>query len=357
MTFLKLLGMLALAGSVAFTGLSCDKSSSSTASGGGSSSGAGEQVKLVGAGATFPAPLYTQWAKDYHDKNPNVIIEYQGIGSGGGIKQFTAGTTDFGASDVGMSDEQIKAVSGGVTLLPMTAGAIVLSYNIDGVTSLKLSREAYAGIFLGTIKKWNDPKIVESNSGVNLPDKDINVVHRADGSGTTGVFTKHLSAISPEWEKGPGQGVTVNWPVGVGGKGNDGVTALIRQTPDSIGYVEYGYAFLNKLPMAELQNKAGKMVAPTPETAASSLAAVELPADLRAFLPDPAGENSYPIVTYTWMLVHPSYSDAAKGKALKGYILYGLTEGQKISPNLGYIPLPAPVVEKVKAAADSIKVG
>ena len=339
------------------TQLSCDKGSSSSdsaKSGGGSTSA---EVKLVGAGATFPAPLYTQWFKDYHNAHPNVVVEYQGIGSGGGIKQFTQGTTDFGASDVGMTDEQMGQVQGGVVLLPMTAGAIVLSYNLEGVSTLKLSREAYSGMFMGSIKKWNDPKIAETNPGVNLPDKDVNIVHRADGSGTTGVFTKHLSAISEAWKAGPGQGVTVNWPVGVGGKGNDGVTALISQTPGSIGYIEYGYAISKKLPMAELQNKAGKMVAATPDTAAASLAAVQLPADLRAFLPDPEGDNSYPIVTYTWMLVHPKYDDANKGNAIKDIVNYGLTDGQKNAAPLGYIPLPAPVVDKVKAAASGIKAG
>lgn len=318
---------------------------------------ADDQVQLVGAGATFPAPLYQQWFKDYHEKHQNVVIEFQAIGSGGGIKQFTAGTVDFGASDAAMSDKEIEAVKGGALLLPMTAGSIVLSYNLPDVKELKLSRDAYAGIFLGKISKWNDPAITASNPGITLPDSPINVVHRADGSGTTFNFTGHLSAISADWKNGPGSGKSVNWPVGVGGKGNDGVTALIKQTPGSIGYIEYGYAMNSGLPMAALENKAGKYVPATLESAAEALAAVELPENLRAFITDPAGDGSYPIVTFTWILAHPSYSDAAKGNTIKDMINYGLTEGQKSSKTLGYVPLPEPVVQKVKAAADSIKVG
>lgn len=320
-------------------------------------SGGGGQVKLVGNGATFPAPLYTQWFKDYHEKHADAIIEYQGIGSGGGVKQFVAGTTDFGASDRAMNDDEIASVKGGVLMLPMTAGSIVLSYNLEGVTELKLPRDVYAGIFLGKIKKWNDPAIIAANPGAKLPDKEINVVHRADGSGTTAVFTKHLAAISAEWKSGPGEGDTVNWPVGVGGKGNDGVTANIKQTPGSIGYIEYGYAVNQKLPMAQLENKSKAFIKPTPESAAIALASVTFPADMRGWVPDPDGAGAYPIVTYTWLLCHTKYDDAAKGKALKDVINYGLTEGQKISTDLGYIPLPAPIVEKVKAAADTIKVG
>ncbi len=285
------------------------------------------------------------------------MVEYQGIGSGGGIKQFTAGTVDFGASDAAMTDPEIAEVKGGVVLLPVTAGAEVLAYNLPNVTDLKLSSEALAGIFLGKIKKWNDPAIASPNSGVTLPDSDINVVHRADGSGTTYVFTLHLSAISPEWKSGPGTGKTVSWPVGVGGKQNDGVTALIKQTPGSIGYIEYGYAMNSGLPTALLQNKAGKYVKCTPETSAAALSHIEMPPDLRGWAPDPEGDDSYPIVSYSWLLCHPKYDDAAKGKALKDVIDYGLTDGQKASKELGYIPLPDAVVQKVKPVADAIKVG
>ena len=350
---LAALGILAIGAGLALGGMSCSKGSDS-ASGG----SAGEPtVQLSGAGATFPAPLYTQWFKDYDSAHSNVTIDYQGIGSGAGIKQFTAGTTDFGASDAAMTDAQIAAVPGGVLLLPMTAGEVVLTYNIDGVTELKLSRAAYAGIFLGTIKKWNDPILTALNPDAKLPDQDISVVHRSDGSGTTYCFTNNLTAISPEWAKGPNKGTTVNWPVGIGGPHNDGVTALIKQTPGSIGYVEFGYALAHNMPMASLENKAGKYVKPTPETGATALSGIEFPADLRAFEPDPSGDDSYPIVTFTWLLVHPTYADANKGKVLKDVIEYGLTDGQKISTKLGYIPLPDAVLAKVKAATDTIKVG
>jgi phosphate transport system substrate-binding protein len=315
-------------------------------------------VQLVGAGATFPAPLYKQWFKDYKAAHPNVVVEYQGGGSGAGISQFTTGTVDFGASDAAMNDTEIAAVKGGVVLLPMTAGEVVLSYNLDGVPDLKLTREAYVGIFMGKITKWNDPVIGSANPGVNLPDKPINVVHRADASGTTYVFTHHLAAVDPAWKAGPGVGKTAQWPNGqTGGKGNDGVTNAIKTTPGSIGYVEYNYAMTSGLPMTELQNKAGKFVKCTPEAGAVALATVTMPPDLRAWAPDPDGDASYPIVTYTWLLCHPKYDDAAKGKALKDVINYGLTEGQKTSKDLGYIPLPDSVVTKVKEKADTIQAG
>jgi phosphate transport system substrate-binding protein len=323
----------------------------------GGSARADDQVQLSGAGATFPAIIYAQWFKDYHEQHPNVVIEYQSIGSGGGIGLFTKGTVDFGASDAAMSDKEISQVKGGVLMLPMTAGSEVLAYNLPDVKNLKLSRAAYVGIFLGKITKWNDPAITADNPGVSLPDAAINTVHRADGSGTTFVFTQHLSAVSEDWKNGPGTGKAVNWPCGVGGKGNEGVTALITQTPNSIGYIEYGYAMNSGLPFAQLQNKAGKFVPATLESASETLAAVELPENLRAYVPDPNGAGSYPIVSFTWLLVHPEYSDAAKCQALKDVINYGLTEGQKISKKLGYIPMPEVVVKKVQAAADTIKVG
>lgn len=345
---LAALGILSVGIGLALGGMSCSKGSE----------GSEPNVQLSGAGATFPAPLYTQWFKDYDAAHPNVTIDYQGIGSGAGIKQFTAGTTDFGASDAAMTDEQIAAVPGGVLMLPMTAGEVVLTYNLEGVTDLKLSRQAYAGIFLGKIKKWNDPMLTALNPDAKLPDQDISTVHRSDGSGTTYCFTSNLTAISPDWAKGPGKGVTVNWPGnGVGGPHNDGVTALIKQTPGSIGYVEYGYAEAHNMPMAILENKAGKYIKPTPEAGATALAGINFPANLRAFEPDPSGDEAYPIVTFTWLLVHPTYADAAKGKVIKDVINYGLTDGQKISTKLGYIPLPDAVVAKVKAAADTIKAG
>lgn len=313
------------------------------------------KVALSGAGATFPAPLYQRWFSDFNGKNPNITISYQSVGSGAGVQQFTAGTVDFGASDVAMKDEEIAKVSQGVVMLPMTAGAIVFAYNLPDVKDpVKLSRQNYVDIFLGKIKKWNDPAIAKDNPGVTLPDQAITVVHRADGSGTTGIFTKHLSAISPEWKQKVGDGKTVSWPVGIGGKGNEGVTAQVQQVPGSIGYVEYGYAKQNDLKMATLQNKAGDFIEPNAESFKETLAAVELPENLRAFISDPEGKGSYPIVSYTWLLAYKQYKDPNKVKALKAAIDYGLTDGQKNAVELGYVPLPASVVTKVEAAAEQI---
>ncbi|MGA8832518.1 MAG: phosphate ABC transporter substrate-binding protein PstS [Desulfomonilaceae bacterium] len=312
-------------------------------------------VRLTGAGATFPAPLYSKWFKDYHGLHQNVQVDYQSVGSGSGIKNFINKTVDFGASDAAMTPEEIAKVDVGAQLLPMTAGSIVLSYNLKGIPELKLSREAYAGIFLGKVKKWNDPLIAKANPGVKLPDSPVHVVVRADGSGTSFVFTKHLSAISPEWAKNPGFGTMPNWPVGTRSKGNEGVTASITTTPGAIGYLEYGYAKGQNLPMVELENKAGKFIKPTNESAQAALAAVELPENLIAWLPDPQGEKSYPIVTYTWLLCYKQYSDPKKVEALKSVIEYGLTVGQKSSEQLGYVPLPQNVVSKVRAALNNIQ--
>lgn len=316
----------------------------------------GGRVSLTGAGATFPAPLYSRWFFDLNKKYPDLQVNYQSVGSGAGVEQFIQGTVDFGASDVAMTDEEIQKVPAdkGVLMLPVTAGSIVLAYNLSDVPELKLSREVYSDILLGKIKSWNDPKIAADNPGAKLPNEPITVIYRSDGSGTTGVFTKHMSAISPEWKSKVGEGKTVNWPVGVGAKGNEGVTAQITQTPGSIGYIEYGYAKQNNLKFAALENKAGKFVVDTAASASKTLEAVTLPENFRAFIADPEGEDSYPIVSYTWLLVYKKYPDATKAKAMEATIEYALTEGQKISAELGYVPLPANVVQKVAAAADAI---
>jgi phosphate transport system substrate-binding protein len=315
-------------------------------------------VALTGAGASFPAPLYQNWFVQLNQEVPKLQVNYQSVGSGAGVEQFTQGTIDFGASDVAMKDEEIKKVKDGVLMLPMTAGSIVLAYNLPGVKDLKLSRDSYVGIFDGSITKWNDPRIAAANPGVTLPDRPITAVHRADGSGTTGVFTKHLSTVSPQWKKSIGEGKTVQWPTQkgkfIGGKGNEGVTAAIQQNQGSIGYVEYGYAKNNDLTMAVLENKEGKFVAPDDASAAATLEAVTLPADLRAFITDPEGENAYPIVTYTWILVHPKYADKEKAIAVEAMVEYGLNQGQQQASALGYVPLPKSVREKVAAAADAI---
>ena len=317
--------------------------------------GDGGNASITGAGATFPAPLYQRWFSEYNKQNPNVQVSYQSVGSGAGVEQFTQGTVDFGASDTAMKPEEMAKVKQGVVLLPMTAGAIVLAYNVPNVQSgLKLPRAVYSDIFLGNIKTWNDPRIVKANPGVNLPNQPIQVVHRSDGSGTTSVFTTHLSAINPQWKSKVGSGKTVNWPVGVGAKGNEGITAQIQQTQGSIGYVEYGYASQNQMSIAALENKAGNVVAPTPESAAKTLESVELPANLVAFITDPEGKESYPIVTYTWIMAYDNYQDKNKAQSLQNVINWALTDGQKFSQELGYVPLPAKVVNKVQAEAKKI---
>ena len=314
-----------------------------------------DAITIQGSGATFPAPLYQLWFVQFNKTHPDVQINYQAIGSGAGIKQFQSGLTDFGASDAAMTDEQIAATKSGVQLIPMTAGIIVLTYNLPGAPSdLKLSREAYTGIFLGKITSWNDPAIAKSNPNAQLPATKITVVSRSDGSGTTYVFTSHLSAISDAWKNGPGHGTTVNFPVGVGGKGNPGVTALVKQTPGAIGYVEYAYAKQNNLPMADLENKSGSFIAPSLPAGQEALGSVDLPSNLRAWLPDPPGANAYPIVTYTWMLLRKKYDDPQMANTLKAVVLYGLGDGQSFSSQLGYIPLPASVISADKAALANI---
>jgi len=316
----------------------------------------GAATALNGSGATFPAPLYLRWASDFRKDSPDITVNYQGVGSGAGIKQFSDGITDFGASDVAMSDTEINKVNGNVLMLPATAGTIVLAYNIPGVqTGLKLSRNAYVGILLGTIKSWNDPIIAKDNGGITLPNLPITAVSRSDGSGTTAVFTAHLDAVSPDFASKVGSGKSVTWPVGVAGKGNDGVTALIKQTPGAIGYVEFGYAEKNNLTMASLQNKAGNFIAPTLQSGAATLASVNLPENLRAFITDPDGANDYPIATFTWLLVKKTYTDAAKAAAVKAFVSYGLTKGQSAAPELGYITLPENVVAKVQSVLATVK--
>lgn len=329
--------------------------SCSFSSSGGASDG--KEIKLQGAGASFPVPLYSKWFKDYNAAHPNIEIDYQSVGSGSGVKAVIDKTVDFGASDAAMTPEEIAKVDVGVQLLPMTAGSIVLAYNLPDVKDLKLSREAYSGIFLGKITQWNDPAIAAANPGMKLPDTNVNVVVRADSSGTTFVFTKHLSAISADFAKSPGTNKMPNWPVGTKSKGNEGVSAAISTTPGAIGYVEYGYAQGAKLVTAKLENKAGKYIEPTIASAQASLAAVKMPADLIAWLPDPAGDGSYPIVTYTWIMCYKKYADADKAKALKEVLTYCLTDGQKSSEELGYIPLPANVVELDKSALKNINAG
>ncbi len=313
---------------------------------------------ITGAGASFPAPIYMEWFKNFAKINGgDVIVNYQSVGSGTGIKNFIAHTVDFGASDAAMKQKEIDQVKEGVQLLPMTAGEIVLAYNLPGVEGLKLPRDVYPDIFLGKITKWNDEKIVKANPGVKIPNTPITVVTRSDKSGTTFGFTGHLSAISSEFKSAVGQGKMVQWPATnmVKGKKNDGVSSAIRQTPGAIGYTEYGYATLNKLPMACLENKTGKFVCPGPEGGAAALANAVLPENMIVFINDPDGDASYPIATFTWMLFYKKNKDGQTAEALRKMVAYCLDEGQKIADKAGYIPLPPSVVEKVRAASQNIQ--
>ena len=323
-----------------------------------------EEIKLTGSGASFPFPIYGAWFKDFSKQTKGVTVDYQAKGSGAGIQDFTNNTVDFAASDAAMDDEEIAKVKQGVVLLPMTAGEIVLSYNLPGVKALQLPRDVYVDIFMGKITKWNDPKIVAANPGVKLPAENITVVARSDSSGTTYVFTGHLSAVSEEFKNTVGHGKTAQWPKSfVKAPKNDGVTATIKQTPGAIGYIEYGYAIATKQPMAILQNKAGKFVAPGDESGKAALASAEFPTDmlpgsdtpdLRVWVSDPAGEQAYPIATFTWMLFYKDQDDG-KAKALRDLVEYGLTKGQAMAPKMGYIPLPENVVERVRKAAALIQ--
>src|SRR3974390_2384675 len=313
-----------------------------------------KETKLQGAGASFPAPLYLKWFKSYNASHPNILVDYQSVGSGSGVKSFLDKTVDFAASDAAMKPEDMAKVDGGVQLLPMTAGSIVLAYNLKEVPELKLSREAYVGIFSGKITKWNDPIIARDNKGSALPAIPIDVIVRADSSGTTFVFTKHLSAVSKDFESTIGVNNMPNWPVGTRSKGNEGVTASILTTPGSIGYVEFGYAHSQNLHMATLENKSGNFVTATTDSAKAALASAQLPSDLIVWVPDPDAKDAYPIVTYTWMILFKKYDNQDKLNALKGLVTYGLTDGQKESEALGYVPLPDNVVAADQAALQSL---
>ena len=315
-------------------------------------------MRLVGSGASFPFPIYSAWFKDFSRKTDGVVVDYQAKGSGAGIQDLINKTVDFAASDAAMTPEQIAQVKDGVVLLPMTAGEIVLAYNLPGQPKgLKLPRDVYPDIFLGKITRWNDPRIGAANPDIKLPDLPITVVRRSDASGTNFVFTKHLSAISPEFKEKVGFGTTVSWPSSdkfVAAPKNDGVTATIKQTPGAIGYIEYGYAKLTKADTALLQNAAGKYIAAGEASGKAALANAKLPEDLIAWVEDPSGDESYPIVSFTWMLFYKN-QDPQKAEYLRKLVEYGLTSGQKISDSMGYIPLPENVVEKVRAASAKIQ--
>jgi phosphate transport system substrate-binding protein len=317
-------------------------------------------ITLQGAGATFPNPLYQKWLSEYGKLHQNVRIDYQSIGSGGGIKQIQAQTVDFGASDAPMTDAELKASPGELLHVPTVLGAVVITYNVPGITQpLHLSPEVIADIFLGKLKKWNDPRLQQDNPSAKLPATDIAVVHRADGSGTTYVFTDYLSKVSPEWKSSAGVDKSPKWPVGQGGKGNEGVTGQIKQQPNTIGYVELAYANQNKLPVALIKNAGGKFVEPSIDavSAAAAAAADITPDDLRVSITNPAGESAYPIASYTYILVFKQQKDAAKGKALVDFLWWGIHDGEKFAKDLQYAPLPQEIVTRAEKKINSITAG
>ncbi len=323
---------------------------------------AAAQVQINGAGATFPNIIYSDWILTYGQSHADVKLNYQSIGSGGGIRQFSDGTVDFGGTDAPMTDSAIAAIQGNVLHIPTVLGAIVVTYNVPGVTQqLKFTPDAIAGIFLGTITKWNDARLASINPGVTLPATDIVVVHRSDGSGTSYGFTDYLSKVSADWAQRVGKGASVNWPVGLGGKGNEGVASTVAQTPGAVGYVELGYATANKMAFAQVRNSAGNFVSPTLEavTAALAVALAKMgpSTDFRVSITNPDGANAYPIATMTWLLLHKSYADAAKAKALVQFVWWAETEGQVKAPALGYAPLPAQLRPWIQTRLRSITAG
>ena len=319
-------------------------------------------LSITGAGATFPYPMYSKWFDEYHKKNTNIEINYQSIGSGGGIRQVTEDTVDFGASDAIMNDEQLKAYQDkhgyGILHFPTVLGADVPTYNIPGVdVELSFTQDAIAGIFLGKITKWNDPAITSSNKGVSLPANEIVVVHRSEGSGTTYIWTDYLSKVSEEWKTKVGKGASVNWPVGLGGKGNEGVTGTVKNTPNSMGYVELIYAIQNKMPYGRVKNSSGAFVKAdlASVTAAAAGAAKEMPDDFRVSITDAPGKTAYPISSFTWLLVPAKFSDATKRDAIKGFVKWMLADGQNYAEALSYAKLPKEVVAKELKAIDKIQ--
>jgi len=319
----------------------------------------GGTILLNAAGATFPYPIYSKWFDVYHNAHPNVQINYQSIGSGGGIRQLLAGTVDFGASDGPMSDEQLGQAKFKILHFPTVLGAVVPTYNIAGVSGeLNFTQKALAGIYLGTITKWNDPEIAKPNSGVKLPDADIVVIHRSDGSGTSYIWTDFLAKVSEDWKKKVGNAATsVNWPVGLGGKGNEGVTGLVKQTPNAIGYIELIYAVQNSIPYGKVQNAAGNFVKAdlAGVTAAAAADAKNIPADFRVSITNAAGAKVYPISSFTWLLIPAQIQDATKREAIKDFLKWMLTEGQKYNEGLTYAQLPKDVIQKETKAISLIQ--
>jgi phosphate transport system substrate-binding protein len=309
------------------------------------------QTNLNGAGATFPYPIYSKWFNEYHNLHSDIQINYQSIGSGGGIRQVQAGTVDFGATDGPMTDEQIQQSKVKVLHIPTVLGAVVPAYNIPGVNAeLKFTPDVLADIYLGKITNWNDPRIAKANPGVNFPNQNITVVHRSDGSGTSYIFTDYLSKVSPEWASSAGKGTSVKWPVGLGGKGNEGVAGNIRQLPGSIGYVELIYALQNKIPYGSMQNSSKNFIKATLESTTAAAVGVKMPADFRVSITNPPGKDAYPIASFTWLLIPTDPKDQNKGKILKDFLFWMLDKGETMVEALSYAPLPKQVVDMEKAA-------
>ena len=309
------------------------------------------QTTLNGAGATFPYPMYSKWFSEYHKAHPDVEINYQSIGSGGGIRQVLAGTVDFGASDGPMTDEQLGQAKSKILHVPTVLGAVVPAYNIAGVSAeIKFTPQALAGIFLGKITSWNDAAIASANPGIKLPGDQIIVIHRSDGSGTTYIWTDYLSKVSSDWQSQVGKGTSVKWPVGLGGKGNEGVAGMVRQMQGSIGYIELIYAVQNKIPYGVVQNASGNFIKASLESVTAAAGSVKsMPADFRVSITNPPGKDAYPVSSFTWLLIPVRSQDPAKGKILADFLNWMVADGQKMTVDLTYAPLPGNVAEKVRA--------
>lgn len=315
------------------------------------------QTNITGAGATFPYPMYSKWFSEYHNLHDDIHINYQSIGSGGGIRQVMVGTVDFGASDGPMTDEQLSQVPFKLFHIPTVLGSVVPAYNVPGITGeIRFTPEVLAGIYLGKITKWNDPQIVKDNAKLNLPDKPIVVIHRSDGSGTSYIFTDYLSKISPEWKARVGRNTSVNWPVGLGAKGNEGVAGMVRQMDGGIGYIELIYALQNKIAFGSVRNAAGNFVKGSLESTTAAAASLkEMPADFRVSITNPSGKGAYPISSFTWLLIPAHSKDPAKGKILHDFLVWMLDQGQTMTSQLDYAPLPRNVVEKVRATVAEVQ--
>jgi phosphate transport system substrate-binding protein len=321
-----------------------------------SAANAPAQMLINGAGATFPQQIYTKWFDEYRKVDPSVSFNYQGIGSGGGQKQILNETVDFGASDGPMSDDNLAKAPRPLWHIPTVAGAVAVSYNLEGNPQLKLDGPTLAGIFLGKVTKWNDPAIAGQNPDVKLPaDEDIVVVHRSDGSGTSFIFTDYLSSVSPDWKEKVSKGVSVNWPVGLGAKGNAGVAGQVKQTPGAIGYVELAYAHENKLPFADMKNASGNYITPTVASVTAAMAAATIPEDFRFSMVNSPGENAYPIAGATWLLVYADQKDHLKGEKLVQFLKWAYSDGEKFAPSLDYAPLPDAVLKRALARVEGIK--